>query len=230
MAKSKQMEAENKRPEYKTPKELLTALGLSKLQYSDPRFAGQAQAEAETGLAQSQALNVAQSRGSGMQQVAGIAAAGSKASQNIAAEAARQQNNDLRNYQNMLRVLSASRDTEFQMNKFAPYSDKYNETREMRGAGQQNLFSALDAASAVSARMLQATQQQVQPVDAAVQASNDMSATNTQNKYIDVLLAKQMKQWAKMAPLLSTARYQNTAPPAEMVQQGWSDYQSDNRR
>lgn len=40
------------------------------------------------------------------------------------------------------------------MNKFAPYSMQYNEAREQVGAGQQNLFSALDRLASVGSTFL----------------------------------------------------------------------------
>lgn len=196
--KSKDLADRTQRPEYKTPDELIAAVGLSKSQFADPRFAGQAQLEAQVGQNLSQALEVAQSRGSGMQQVAAIAAAGNQASQDIAAEQAKQQRSDLMDYQNMLKILAQSRDTEFQLNKFAPYSDQYNEAREMKGAGQQNLFSALDSLAAITGRFSNTASNQ--PDTNALISQASQSNQVTQNRqYADVLLAKQMQQWAQMA-------------------------------
>lgn len=208
----------NVRPEYKTPQELLSALSLSKSQFSDPRFAGQAQLEASVGQNLSQSLEAAQSRGNGMTQVAGIAAAGNQANQDIAAEQARQQQNDLGNYQNMLKIIAGSKDQEWQLNKFAPYSDKYNEMREMKGAGQQNLFSALDSMAAITGRFSSAAAGN-QPVNIPAVASSAAAANQTsqqQSQYVDVLLAKQMTQWANMANQASGMRYgQNQYSPQE---------------
>lgn len=198
---AKYMAERNQRPEYKTPQELLTALGLSKAQFADPRFAGQAQLEATVGQNLSQALEVAQSRGSGMQSVAGIAAAGNQASQDIAAEQARQQRADLGDYQNMLKIIAGSKDTEWQLNKFAPYSDRYNEAREMKGAGQQNLFNSLDQLAAITSRFSSAENGSAAPdiSSIATTAAKNAAASTAGSKYVDVLLAKQMSQWANQA-------------------------------
>lgn len=193
------------RPEYKTPKELLTAVGLSKSEFANPRFAGQNQAEATVQQNLSQALESARQRGSGMQAVGSIVAAGNQAAQDIGAEAARQQTSDLRNYQQMLQILGQSRDTEFQMNKFAPYSDKYNEGREQIGAGQQNTFQALDSLATITGRMMSA-QQGTPPAEAAQQAAASNSFTK-QNEFSDVLLTKQMAQWANQASYYKNAYF-----------------------
>lgn len=194
-----------KRPTYKTPEEVTQALTLSKREFSDPRFAGQAQLEAQVQQNASQALETAQRRGGGMQNVAGIVAANNQAAQDISAEGARQQRGDLRDYQNMLQLMAGYKDKEFQMNKFAPYSDAYNETREMKGAGQQNTFQALDALSAVAGRMFSADSQ-IPPVDAAAQAASSQQVTKT-NDFADEVLAKQMRQWALQSNYYKNALY-----------------------
>lgn len=172
------------RPKYETPKEMLTALGLAKAEFADPRFAGQSQMEAKVDQNVSQALQVAQSRGSGMQSVAGIAAAGNQAQQDIGAEAARQQRADREGYQNMLRLISDYRDKEFQMNEFAPYMDKYNEGRERIGAGQQNIYTALDQMSAITSRLLGAGQQDpMAAAGAALQGAQNSRNLSAMDKY-----------------------------------------------
>ncbi len=194
-----------KRPTYKTPSEVTQALTLSKREFSDPRFAGQAQLEAQVQQNASQALETAQRRGSGMQNVAGIVAANNQAAQDIGAEAARQQRGDLQDYQNMLQLMAGYKDKEFQMNKFAPYSDKYNEAREMKGAGQQNTFQALDALSAIAGRMM-SPEGQTSPVDAATQSASSQQFTKT-NDFADEVLAKQMRQWALQSNYYKNALY-----------------------
>lgn len=200
---AKAMEAANVRPEYKTPEPLKQATAISKAAFADPRFAGQAQLEAQVGQNLSQGLEAAQSRGNGMAQVASIVAAGNQANQNIAAEGARQQRQDQADYQNMLKIMAASKDQEWQLNKFAPYSDKYNEAREMKGAGQQNLFAAMDSIAAVTSRFQGAGGQQ--DTTMAANAALSSNATTQSQQYSDVLLAKQMAQWNKMANSGQTA-------------------------
>lgn len=173
-----------KRPEFKTPKEALTALGLSKAEYADPRFAGQSQLENNVRLNQANSLEVAQNRGSGMQTVGSIAASGNKAQQDISAEAARQQQADRGSYQNMLQLISGYREKEFQMNEFAPYLDKYNEGRERIGAGQENVFGALNNMSTVMSRLLGAGQQDpMASAGAALQSNNYSKGVSDWEKY-----------------------------------------------
>ena len=193
------------RPIFETPEAVKQATALSKREFADPRFAGQAQLEAQVQQNASQALETAQRRGSGMQNVAGIVAASNQAAQDIGAEAARQQRGDLQNYQNMLQLMAGYKEKEFQMNEFAPYSDQYNEAREQRGAGQQNVFQSLDALAAISGRMF-SPQSQPSPVDAALQANQSQQFTH-KNDFADELLAKQMRQWALQANYYKNALF-----------------------
>lgn len=177
------------RPTYETPKEMLTALGLSKAEFADPRFAGQSQVEAQTGLAASQALQAAQNRGAGMQSVGQIASATNQSHQGIAAQVEQSQRSDLQNYQNMLGLISQYRDKEFQMNEFAPYMDKYNEAREQRGAGQENIFGALDGMAVVTQRLLGNNNA---PVMAPAQAAQSAGTATMRSSVFDNYLRSQM--------------------------------------
>jgi hypothetical protein len=47
-----------------------------------------------------------------------------------------------RDYINILQQYARSQDKEFEMNQLAPYQDKYNEKRELMGAGISNLYNA----------------------------------------------------------------------------------------
>ncbi len=173
-----------KRPEFKTPKEALTALGLSKAEYADPRFAGQSELENQVDLNSANALATAQGRGAGMQTVGAIASAGNKAQQDITAEAARQQQADRFSYQNMLQLIAGYREKEFQMNEFAPYMDKYNEGRERIGAGQENVFGALDQMSTVMSRLLGAGQTDpLASAGAALQSSSHSKSMSAFDQY-----------------------------------------------
>jgi hypothetical protein len=90
--------------------------------------------------------------------------------------------------------------------------------REMKGAGQQNLFSALDSMAAITGRFSSAGAGN-QPVNIPAVASSAAAANQTsqqQSQYVDVLLAKQMSQWAKMGNQMSGMRYgQNQYSPQE---------------
>lgn len=174
--------ADLKRPEYKIPTEAKMALGLSKSEFADPRFAGQSQLEQQTQQNLAQALEAAQNRGSGMQQVGQIAATGNQAAQDIGAEAARQQRSDLGSYQNMLKLMSDYREKAFQMNEYAPYMDKYNESRERIGAGQENIFGSLDKMATVMNRMLGAGGQGPTPAQSAASALQSSQFSNFWDK------------------------------------------------
>lgn len=193
------------RPEYKIPESFNTAVGLAKSQFADPRFAGQSQLEQNVNLNQAQALNVAAQRGNGMQAVAGIAAAGNEAAQNISSMQAQQQRQDQANFQQLLQAKAEYENLAFQMNKFAPYSEASNEGKEQIGAGQTNVFNALNNLGAMSSAYLSASQQMNTPQQA--QLSNNSAAFSEEQNMISNTLAKQMMQWAKMAQGVSDSVY-----------------------
>lgn len=182
------------RPEYKIPDEIMQAVGMSRAFAADPRFAGQSNLERQTNLNTSNALNAATSRGNGAYQVGSIQAGANQAAQNIGAEQARQDRADRGDYANALNILAKYRDTEFQMNKFAPYQDKYNEGRERIGAGQTNLYGGLDDLATITTRLL-ATSQGEQPPGVS-QVSSTATSNMQQNDYFDTQLANFMRMMA----------------------------------
>lgn len=181
------------RPEYKMPTEMLTALGLSKAEFADPRFAGQSRAEAQAGLGAANALQAAQNRGSGMQLVGQIAAAANNEQQAITAMAEQSQRADQTNYQNMLGLISQYREKEFQMNEFSPYMDKYNEAREQRGAGQENIFGALDSMAIVTQRLLGNDQGYAKPAQTPVQSAETAVQSQKTSSVFTKFLMSQLK-------------------------------------
>lgn len=142
------------RPQYEIPKELQTALALSKANYADPRFTGQTQVENRIGQTMANAAMSAMEFGNPMDAIAGIQGESNRAYQGVAEEQARQQRDDLSNLQNMSQVMSQAKDTQWQMNKFAPYSEKYNEARERIGAGQTNIATGLQGLANVGTGLL----------------------------------------------------------------------------
>lgn len=189
------------RPEYKIPDEILKAVEISRANAADPRFAGQSNLERQVALNQANALNAAASAGKGMYQVNAIQAQANQAAQNIGAEQARQDRQDRADLSNMLGVLAKYKDQEWQMNKFAPYQDKYNEGRERIGAGMENIYGGLDNAALIATRLLSATQGQGGFADA--NAIPSAAAAGTQNMqrsdYLDSQIANFMRRIATVA-------------------------------
>jgi len=143
-----------KRPEYETPSGFMSAMALSRQAAADPYMPGEAEMRNRAAQAGSNAFANAREAGNPLAVVGQIQANQARAMQNIGIASAEQQIREERNLQDMFGVYAKYQDQEWQMNKFAPYSMQYNEAREQVGAGQQNLFSALDRLSAVGSTFL----------------------------------------------------------------------------
>lgn len=150
----KELLANNKRPTYEIPDEVKAALTLSKSAYADPRLAGQGQAQNQIDATVANTLQQARDFGNPMQALSSIQSNANAATNNLNVEAAKQQERDRAGLQDMLGTMAKYQDQAFQMNKFAPYEQKYQEGRQQVGAGQQNVYGALDKISSVGLSML----------------------------------------------------------------------------
>lgn len=142
------------RPQYEIPGAAKQSLAISKAMYADPRMPGQGRAESQ--IAQTLS-NYAKASRETSNPLAGLAMAQANAGRSyndLATNAAAYQQQDQRNLQQELGQYAQMQDQEWQMNKFAPYMDKYNEAREQIGGGQQNQFGGLNGMSAVMMQML----------------------------------------------------------------------------
>lgn len=145
----RQFEAlQEQRPEYSTPQEVLTAASISRQNYADPNMPGQSAMYDRTALSgQNTAANAA---AGGNPFAAAVAAQANmdKSNEQIGVRSAEFAERAREDYQNQLGVLAGYRDTEYQMNEFAPWKDKsqytLNEFRDMRQAGLRNTYGALD--------------------------------------------------------------------------------------
>lgn len=142
------------RPKYEIPSEIKSALTLSRQAYADPRLTGQGQAQNQIDATMANTVQQARDFGNPMQALSTIQANANAATNNLNVEAARQQERDLAGLQDMLGTMGKYQDQAWQMNKFSPYSDKYQEARQQVGAGQQNVYGALDKISSVGLSML----------------------------------------------------------------------------
>lgn len=178
------------RPQYQRPADIDQALTLAQANYADPRFAGQARAENQIAQNSANALQMAADYGNPMHQIANVLAQQNQGAQQIAAQQEQSQQNDLQNLQQMGQVMAGYKDTEWQMNKFAPYSEKYNEGREMIGAGQINQATGLQGLSNVAAAYM-STMPGAQPKHSPAAVSNVTTqapaTTATQQKTSNVL-------------------------------------------
>lgn len=171
------------RPEYKMPEEINAMLTLAQAQYQDPYSTENLNAQRQIGMGAANAVMAGRDSGN----LAGILPAivgqqnqgYNQAAQMMEATKERQ----MANLSNMLGIRAKYKDQEWQMNKFAPYQDQYNEARERIGAGQQNIFGALGGLSSIG-QMLFSGQNQVAPADAAQFTSQQQNQSSLMSQMI----------------------------------------------
>lgn len=134
-----------KRPEYQMPQEIAANLAIARARAADQSVPGDAMQYDRAGLAAANALAGAREGGGGLGSISAIQSGLSNANQNIALANQQQRQANQDRLMNMQEVVSKYRDQEWQMNKFAPYSDAVTEAKQRIGAGQQNMFGALNA-------------------------------------------------------------------------------------
>lgn len=125
------------RPKYNASAEDEEALAIARAKAADKQMPGQSQIEDAISLSSANAL--AASSASGGENIAAIQAADNKSRIDLGIASANHQDMDTANLQQGLRAMGEKRDLEFQMNKFAPYAQNYQEGRQMVGAGLQNM-------------------------------------------------------------------------------------------
>lgn len=165
------------RPTYEIPTSANESLGLSRQAFADSRMPGENVMYDRASLASSNALSGAADMSGGIGSVAAILAGQNQQNQNIGISSANYQNDARREYAGALATHANYQDQAWQMNKFAPYADKYAEARQQVGAGAQNAFSGLDAIGGLAAGYLGA-KAGVNPSVAASQRAEQVSSLN----------------------------------------------------
>ena len=133
-----------KRPEYEIPPALRESLALARINVADPNAPGYGQAKAEADLTMSNQLAAAQQQGNPQESIQAIAGAQQKSMRDLEMYNQQSQQQDYASLQGELGKLQQAQDLQFQMNKFAPYADKSQQSKNMIGAGLQNLYGAGD--------------------------------------------------------------------------------------
>ena len=131
-----------KRPEYKMPEAVRQSLALAKMNVANPYSPGYSQAKAESDLTAANQLNAAQQQGNPMEAIQTIAGAQQKANRDLQMYNEQDQKSDVSNLQGELAKVAQAQDLMFQMNEFAPYQDKSQQSKNMIGGGLENLFGA----------------------------------------------------------------------------------------
>lgn len=144
----------NKRPEYQIPKEAQAALRLSQVNYADPFMPGEQRAYDQNMLAAANAARMYTESGAGVAGAAAVQAGQSKGAMDISVQSAMFKQRQLQNLQGQLGTMAEYKDKQWQMNKFAPYAQRYNESREMIGAGITNISGAMSGMSKLGAAQM----------------------------------------------------------------------------
>lgn len=138
------------RPDYGIPAGVTEAVHGARLNASDPYMPGENRMLDRVSSSTSNLLKAAKETGNPLSALSGIAASANRANENIGVQSANVNRQDDLRLQQMLMQLGTYQDKEFAYNEFAPYAQKYNEGREMIGAGNTNIHSGLDGLSAIA--------------------------------------------------------------------------------
>lgn len=133
-----------KRPEYELPPALRESLALARINVANPYSAGYGQAKAQSDLTMANQIAAAQQQGNPQESIQTIAAGQQRAQRELEMYNEQDQKQDISNLQGELGKLQQAQDLMFQMNEFAPYADKSQQSKNMIGAGLENLFAAGD--------------------------------------------------------------------------------------
>lgn len=194
-----------KRPEYQIPGEAKAALALDQQAYADPYSTGELRAQNNIGLASANAIASARDGGNASAMAPAIQAQQSAAYNTLSTQVEADQERRRAALMSSLGMMAQYRDQAFQINKMAPYADQYAEGRQRIGAGQQNLFSALDAASTIAQMTPRSN---INPAAAASASTNTVQSGQGQQSVFDSIISA-------LAPYASqAAKYYNQMPTA----------------
>lgn len=234
-----------RRPQYSIPTAQQGALALARSAYADPRMPGEATAYSRIGQQMANFANTARDNQNVAAGLVQAQAMTNEANRDMAAQSAQFQLANQQNLQAQLGQYGQYQDMQWQLNKFAPYAQRYNEYREQVGAGQQNLMGAITGAANIAMtaigdlnlsmrarsqdrRMSRMYNQQMAAQAAtqaaaqgAVQQANNTMAANQTNAVQQAAVAATVSRSATPAPqpIATTVQTPTPAPPAQNVRQ-----------
>lgn len=179
------------RPEYQIPEEELSRLALAQQSFASGQMPGASAMRDDVNASAANAASFAREGGSPLAALAAIQSRQQQGLRQVGIDNANYRDRQQQNYSAALADMGQQQDKAWQINKFAPYSDKYNEFREMSGAGMQNLFGGLDSLSAIgldslSAIGLQAFGNRVKPGEAAAEGLQKTAADRSFQSSVDL--------------------------------------------
>lgn len=133
----------SERPEYEIPDSARQALSLARIQAADPNMPGEQKAIERAGVSSANAVRAAQESGNALEATSGIQGQYDATTQNILARSEADQKNDQQRLAQQLAQMAQYEDMQYQMNEYAPYAERQQETRDLVGSLSTNLSSAL---------------------------------------------------------------------------------------
>lgn len=130
----------NRRPEYEIPESLRQSLAIAQAQFADPYMPGYERAREDISLGMSNAVRAAQEGGNAQMGFQGAVAEAGAQTRKLAGQNEMAQQRDAERLQQVLQVMSQAEDMEFQMNEFAPFSDRQQMSSDIFGAGLENII------------------------------------------------------------------------------------------
>lgn len=134
----------NERPDYKIPDSVRMSLALAKARAANPYASGYTQQRDNLGIQSANLIRAAQQGGNATEAVASIQSGLNKGVRDLAQRGAQEQRQDEQLLTQELGRYGQYEDKEFQMNEFAPYAQKEQESRDVFGAGLENIMGSLD--------------------------------------------------------------------------------------
>jgi hypothetical protein len=165
------------RPQYKTPGQVLGNQVLASQEYSTgSRMASEMQNRGDAAAANQ--ANTALNSGMGAGAAPAILAQMNDNSRQSVLAGEQKRMADLVRLMTANQGVAQGKDMEFQMNQFAPYAQRYNEGREMFGAGSVNTMNGVSGLSSL-AQIYMAGQETPTPSAAAGLSSNSVTSRAT---------------------------------------------------
>ena len=131
------------RPDYEIPDSARQALNLARIHAADPNMPGEQKAIERAGVSAANSARVAQESGNALEALPSIQGQYDATTQGILARSEADQKADQQRLAQQLAQMAQYEDMRYQMNEYAPYAEKQQETRDLVGSLSTNLSSAL---------------------------------------------------------------------------------------
>lgn len=127
-----------KRPKYEIPASAQQALAQARILAADKNMPGEQKALEQVGISAANSVRAAQEGGNVLEAISAIQGQQDRGTQGVLARSEADQQNDQERLMRQLEIMSQHEDMQYQMNEYAPYAEKQQETRDIVGALTQN--------------------------------------------------------------------------------------------